>query len=68
MRQSDWQWKERLSAVVAVLMFFVFLGPLFGVTYPMGSHNLTLRLICAVIWSAISGLGCGFFLYLFLKA
>jgi hypothetical protein len=52
-RRSPWNWKERLLLAVAVVLFFLFLGPLFENSHPLGSENVTVRLIAAVLLSAL---------------
>jgi hypothetical protein len=68
MQRSAWDWRERLSVAVAVVLFLVFLRPMFDVSHPMGSDNLTARLIAAVFMSALCSSGGAALLYLMLKA
>lgn len=63
-----WDRKEKICLGVAIAGFFILLRPMFDISHPMGSEDLTLRLIASVLLSATLSCGGSFMLYIFLKA
>lgn len=53
MQNRRWGWKEKLVIYAWNVLFFCLLRPMFDISHPFGSDDLTLRLIGTVVMSAL---------------